>query len=388
MGDQRVDGHALVGFVEVRQRPALVQHARAVAAGHLRALDVVEQAFGQVGRGREVLEALLVLDAHRVQAEVVGDPQRRDVHLQLFADLPVGQLGGLVGAGGEGHARLLEPGTGCVGLLIRDAQHLRVQGALRQPLLVDAERVEQLVVDDRVVHAHAALVEDADDGLVPAQLLGNGGAQRALRGLGQLGQRPHVGAVVRDAAGLGPLAQALEEEVVGEVDGPGGGVLPVHLRHAGVHTEQADQTGPGAVEVGDGQDGPFVGAQAGQHVVAVLPYRFRDDQRGLGRDGLEDLQPGALAVDEAVPLVRVVRVGSPHGPAEPGEGLGDALLQRFLRGPARRVGGGAQIAAGDQVRGARRGTELRSGLGQPVGHDSSRWVRGSRARTMPRRCQV
>ena len=82
VGDERVDGDALVGLVEVRERPALVQHARAVARGHRRALGRVQHALGEVGCRHQILEALLVLDADGVEPEVVGDPQRGDVHLR------------------------------------------------------------------------------------------------------------------------------------------------------------------------------------------------------------------------------------------------------------------------------------------------------------------
>jgi hypothetical protein len=41
--------------------------------------------------------------------------------------------------------------------------HLGDERGLAEPLLVDAARVEVLVAEDRVVHPHAALVEDAED---------------------------------------------------------------------------------------------------------------------------------------------------------------------------------------------------------------------------------
>ena len=51
---------------------------------------------------------------------------------------------------------------------------------LAEPLLVDAGGVEQLVGDDRVEHPHAALVEDAHDRLLRAQLGGQALAELAL----------------------------------------------------------------------------------------------------------------------------------------------------------------------------------------------------------------
>ncbi len=112
------------------ERLALPQDAGAVTAGDRRPRDVVEQAFGQVGRRGEVLEPLLVLDPDGVEPEVVADPERGDVHLVLPCQLVLSELGGFVGAGPEGHAGRLQPGADRHGLLVADALHLGPQGAL------------------------------------------------------------------------------------------------------------------------------------------------------------------------------------------------------------------------------------------------------------------
>ena len=90
--------------------------------------------------------------------------------------------------------------------------------------------------------------------------------------------------------------------------------------HAGLgqargEVEQADQPGELAAPVGDDEDRAAVGAQAGQDVVAVLPDGLDDDERRVRREPLEDLDAGALAVDEPVPALRVDRVTAPHRPA-------------------------------------------------------------------------
>ena len=59
--------------------------------------------------------------------------------------------------------------------------HLRDQRGLGQALLEEAGRVEQLVVDDGVVHAHAAFVEDAHDGLLGRRAAGQRLAEFDLR---------------------------------------------------------------------------------------------------------------------------------------------------------------------------------------------------------------
>ena len=103
IGEDEVEAAALVHFIEVRQRAAGVEFLARGVEGW-RTVYIVEQAFDQVGRGDEVLEALLVLDADGVAAELVGDAQGGDVHLALLEDLRVGEVGLLVGAGDEGDA--------------------------------------------------------------------------------------------------------------------------------------------------------------------------------------------------------------------------------------------------------------------------------------------
>ncbi|MFI8786163.1 hypothetical protein [Streptomyces sp. NPDC055105] len=81
--------------------------------------------------------------------------------------------------------------------------------------------------------------------------------------------------------------------------------------------------------------------------MAVLPDPFDDDQRGVRRQLLEDLGAGALAVDEAVPLLLVDGVSAAHRPAEVRERGGQVCLQLLPRGPSGDVGGLAQVATGD-----------------------------------------
>ena len=108
VGDQRVKRHAFIHFVEMRQRRAVIkQFASAVL--DRRAIDIVEQAFRQVGGGREIFQALLILDAHRVAAESIGDAQGRDIHFALLQHLRLGEVGLPVAAVFERHAFLDQP---------------------------------------------------------------------------------------------------------------------------------------------------------------------------------------------------------------------------------------------------------------------------------------
>jgi hypothetical protein len=56
-----------------------------------------------------------------------------------------------------------------LGFGVGDGAHSGDQGGLAEALFVDARGVQEFVVDDGVVHAHAALVEDAEDGLAVGQ---------------------------------------------------------------------------------------------------------------------------------------------------------------------------------------------------------------------------
>ena len=102
-------------------------------------------------------------------AELSGDPDGGDVHFALLEDLRLGQVGLLVWCRDWNFMPLgEEPVVDGAGLLVVDGQHFRVKGGLAEALLEDAGGVEQFVGDDGVVHAHAALVEDAHDALCRA----------------------------------------------------------------------------------------------------------------------------------------------------------------------------------------------------------------------------
>ena len=101
---------------------------------------------------------------------------------------------------------------------------------------------------------------------------------------------------------LQPLAQAVLEEVVGEILAPERAVADAGLGERAVQVEHADQARPRAAPVGDGEDRAAMGEQAGQHVVAVLPDAFRHDQRRLRIELAEHLHAHLLGVDEAVLL--------------------------------------------------------------------------------------
>jgi len=275
----------------VWERDTGVKLSRTVAAADRGPFDVVEQTLGEVARGDRVLEALLVLDANRVQAEVVGDAQGGGVHLELAEQLGLGQFGGLVGAEVERHPGVLQPGVDALGLVVADGLHLGDQGTLRQALLVDAERVDELVIEDGVVHPHTSLVEDAEDGLLPLELVCERCAELPLGAVVECRQIADVALVMDDHAVGQPCLEAVERPRVGEVLAPQGGVPDAGLGHAAGETEEPDEARELAFPVGDYENPAAVAAQSGEDMMAVLPDSLGDDERSLRRKMLKISMP-------------------------------------------------------------------------------------------------
>ena len=82
--------------------------------------------------------------------------------------------------------------------------------------------------------------------------------------------------------------------------------------------------------------------------MAVLPDRFDDDERGGARDVAKNLHAVFLAVDEAVLLGGIERMGALYSVSGATDGCDDGCLDGFLSGPALLIGGQTQIAAGDE----------------------------------------
>ncbi len=224
-----------------------------------------------------------------------------------------------------------------------------VEGGLGETLFVNAGLEEELVGDDRVIHAHAAFVENAHDGLLHAQLVGELlGEGLRLGGHGGLGERLDVGNLVLGDAGLEPLGEFAEEVGVVEVVAPEGGVFHAGLGEAAVEVEHADETGPSAGPIGDGEDRPAVRDEAVKNVVGILPDGLGDDDRRVGVDGREDLHAFFLRGDEAVFHVLLVAVRAHELVAEFGDGGREGFLHFLLGGPADGVGGVAKVAVGDE----------------------------------------
>ena len=329
---------------------ALVQLAAGQFVANGRPRHAVEQPFGQIGSGSQVLEALLILYPDGCRAKLRSNADRGDVHLALEEHLGKGQLPGLVGSKIESHPLGQQPPVDRAGLAVLHSKHPRVEGGLAQPLLVDACRVEKVIGDDRVEHAHAALVEHSHDDLLPPQ------APRAraacLCGAGRdadARQRPRVRRVVPDPARGKPRAKPSCEERVREVLAPERAVAHARLGQRGVQVEQPDETGKRAAPVCHGEDRPAVGGQSGQQMLAVLPHRLGHDQGAICRDAPKDLHAALLAVDESVPLGPVIAVGAQHPAPLLLDGGNEEPFHCGLGLLAFPVCGEAEIAVGNKI---------------------------------------
>ena len=127
----------------------------------------------------------------------------------MLKNLAVGKFGLFILTRAKLHAFGIEPLSHRNCFCFRYAAHCGVQSRLTEPLLKNAERVQEFVGNQRVVHSHAPLVEHTEDGWIVQQFLRDVGASlfRAL----QPGRRligSNVRVVVTDVLALEPLLQA------------------------------------------------------------------------------------------------------------------------------------------------------------------------------------
>ena len=89
--------------------------------------------------------------------------------------------------------------------------------------------------------------------------------------------------------------------------------------------------------------------KAGQHMLAILPDRFGDDQRTRRIQLAEDRQPRFLRVDEPMLFRLVVRMASDYTPAFALQSSAQGGLHPGLLGPAFLIRRKTQIAIRDQI---------------------------------------
>ena len=348
--EQGIKAGALVRFVEMRHGFAFEQNALAIAGFHGRTIAVVQRALREIARGQQIFQALLILNADAVTAEVVGEAHGGHVGLALPEHLALGEITGFVATKIEHHALLLEPCETFARVVIADLRGLVVKRGLAEAFLEDARGVEQIVGNDRVEHAHATFVEHAHDGLVPLQRGGEGFAKFLRAHINfHLRQRCDVIGLVRTRTGLEPLTEFGFEIVVGEIFAPERRVFHALLGERAVQIQHADESRPRPRPVGAGEDRPAMRGESGEDVMRVLPDGFGDNERRIGINALEDIHAFALRINKTVSGVLVILVRADDVIAFRLERGGEGGFHLFLRGPADLIGREAQIAAGDEL---------------------------------------
>ena len=76
---------------------------------------------------------------------------------------------------------LFHPAAHRARFVVGDLRRFVIQGRLAEPLLEHAGRVQQVVGNDGVEHAHATFVEHAHDGLFALQLFGQARRRACVR---------------------------------------------------------------------------------------------------------------------------------------------------------------------------------------------------------------
>jgi len=350
IGNQAIQAGTLIHLVKMRQRLIGIEDGAGLCAFHGRTVNVVEQAFDQIAGWRQILQALLVLNANSSAAKVGCDADGGDVHLALGQHLHLGEFASFVSTEVELHPPAFQPGKNLCRLLIRDVAHGREEGGLAQPFLEYAGGVEQFVRYDGVVHSHATLVEHAENCFL---LLESARCRFAKLFVcqWQLEHRevPDVALVVGNNPLAQPLAKAVSEEAIGEILAPKGAIAHSHFSERAVEIQHPDQPGPSATPVGDCKNRSLVSEEAGEQMLAILPDGFCDDQRGLRIELAKHREAHFLGIDETVLLLGVVRVGADDPPPFLAESGRERGLHFGLLRPALLIGGQAEIAVGDQI---------------------------------------
>src|SRR5688572_23860784 len=92
-----------------------------------------------------------------------------------------------------------------------------------------------------------------------------------------------------------------------------------------------------------------MGGQPGQYMMRILPHRLGDNQRRIGWNISEDLNPTALRIDEAVLFLFVERMSALDAPPFGGKSPFEFRLHLGLGGPTRLIRGQPEISARDEV---------------------------------------
>ena len=172
--------------------------------------------------------------------------------------------------------------------------------------------------------------------------------RRALSRQLALVQVVHVRQIVADPSCLEPLVEALQEELVFEIETPDRRELAACLGERTVQVQQTDESRPLTRPVGHGKNRSLVTAQSRQNMMAVLPGGGGKHQLRVGMDLHENVHALALRGNESVLFRLVIRVGAHQLEALLRERGRELPFHVTLRRPALLVGRLPQIAAGNQ----------------------------------------
>jgi hypothetical protein len=104
------------------------------------------------------------LDANQVALKVESHASCGNVHFALAEDLLFGEISVGILSNDELDAFLLIPSSHGLGFCVRHLSHRSQQCRLAQSFFVDANGIQQLIIEEGIVHAHAAFVEDLEWG--------------------------------------------------------------------------------------------------------------------------------------------------------------------------------------------------------------------------------
>src|ERR1700733_1355470 len=138
---------------------------------------------------------------------------------------------------------------------------------------------------------------------------------------------------------LQPLPQPAAEKWILEVLTPECAESHAALVQAAIQVQHAYQPRPLPGPVSDRKNRSAMMLEAGEHVVAVLPYRFRNNNRGFGMDLRENIHAHPLVIDEAVLQVLAVRMRAPEREPLRAQGFRQLLFHLGLRRPANLISG-------------------------------------------------
>ncbi len=108
--------------------------------------------------------------------------------------------------------------------------------------------------------------------------------------------------IVNHATAMQPRLKPVEKIRICKILAPERVVCHSSLRQAAIQIQHSNQARPLPTPVSRDENGAAMVYEAAQYMVAVLPHRLDHNDRGFGRNLLENLQAIALAIDKSVPL--------------------------------------------------------------------------------------